>query len=171
MMSDVIRQETVIFLLAVAHGIGLTLFYDLFRALRRAVPHGVAAVSAEDFIFWIAAGFLTFCFAFRYTDGVIRAYVSAGIAIGAVLYHFTVSVFVIRMAAGVFTLAKRLFSAAFLFWGRIFRHLSLYTSKLCRKIRRFLKKTIEFGKKRRYNDRKNEKIRGERCGKKKETSK
>ena len=87
------------------------------------------------------------------------------------LYHFTVSVFVIRMAAGVFTLVKRLFSAAFLFWGRIFRHLSLYTSKLCRKIRCFLKKTIEFGKKRRYNDRKNEKIRGERCGKKKETSK
>lgn len=153
MMSAVIHQETVIFLMAVLHGIGLTALYDLLRALRRAVPHGVAAVSCEDFLFWITAGFLTFCFAFRYTDGVIRAYVSAGIALGAVLYHFTVSTVVLKAVAWLF-----------------------------RKIRRFLKKTIEFKKKRRYNSDKNgsgegvstvtgnKKIRGERCGKKKETS-
>lgn len=171
MMSEVIRQETIIFLLAVVHGTGLTFLYDLFRALRRAVPHGAAAISAEDFVFWIAAGFLTFCFAFSYTDGVIRAYVSAGIAIGAVLYHFTVSDLVIKMAAGIFTLLKKLFSAVFLFWKVIFRSLFLHVIKLCRKIGRFLKKTIEFGKKRRYNGRKNERTRGERCGKKKETSK
>lgn len=31
MMSEVIRQETIIFLLAVVHGTGLTFLYDLFR--------------------------------------------------------------------------------------------------------------------------------------------
>lgn len=182
MMSAVIHQETVIFLMAVLHGIGLTVLYDLLRALRRAVPHGVAAVSCEDFLFWITSGFLTFCFAFRYTDGVIRAYVSAGIALGAVLYHFTVSTVVLKAVARLFTFVADVAAGVFSFWKRILMRLSFGTSRLCRKIRRFLKKTIEFKKKRRYNSDKNgsgegvstvtgnKKIRGERCGKKKETS-
>ena len=91
MMSDVIHQETVVFLLSVLHGAGLTFGYDVLRSLRRAFRHSMAAVSVEDFLFWLSAGFLTFCLAFFRTDGVIRGYVAAGMAIGAVLYHYTLS--------------------------------------------------------------------------------
>lgn len=57
MMSEVIRQETIIFLLAVVHGTGLTFLYDLFRRCGGSAARR-AAISAEDFVFWIAAGFL-----------------------------------------------------------------------------------------------------------------
>ena len=79
MMSSVIRQEIWLFLLSVLHGASLALFYDLFRSLRRAIPHGIVLLSLEDFFFWMTAGFLTFCLVFSGTDGVIRGYVAAGI--------------------------------------------------------------------------------------------
>lgn len=102
MMSQVIRQETMVFFMAVVHGAMLALFYDFLRALRRIVPHGFAAVSAEDFLYWLAAGFLTFCLLFLETDGEIRAYVAVGIGLGAVLYLLVFSRYVIAAMTAVF---------------------------------------------------------------------
>lgn len=147
MMSDVIRQETVVFLLSVLHGVMLTFLYDLLRALRRAFRHGVAAISIEDFLFWLAAGFLTFCLAFSETDGVIRWYVAVGIAAGAALYHETASPWIVRGLAGLLRLIK---GAAGWVIGRIrrvVRILSLPVKKFYTKI----KKRIEKEKKTDYN--------------------
>ena len=60
MMSDVIRQETTVFFLAIALGAGLSFFYDFLRVLRRMIrgyietrtgkawqPEGPARVSAS----------------------------------------------------------------------------------------------------------------------------
>lgn len=140
MMSQVIRQETMVFLLSVLHGIILTFCYDLIRSLRRAFRHGLAAVSIEDFLFWLAAGFLTFCLAFLWTDGVIRGYVAAGIAIGAVLYHYTASSFVVR---GVSWFLKGIKRGVSLAWRIL--------SKPARKIWPFWKKIIEFARQKGYN--------------------
>ena len=105
MMSSVIRQEIWLFLLSVLHGASLALFYDLFRSLRRAIPHGIVLLSLEDFFFWMTAGFLTFCLAFSGTDGVIRGYVAAGIFLGAFFYHKTVSRWVVFVLGKTFQLA------------------------------------------------------------------
>lgn len=86
-MSTVIGQETTVFFQAVLHGMFLTLFYDLFRILRRLIRHCPAAVSAEDLCYWLAAGCFTFCFAFEKTDGIVRGYTAFGIVLGSVLYH------------------------------------------------------------------------------------
>lgn len=43
MMSDVIRQETTVFFLAIALGAGLSFFYDFLRVLRRMIRHGAVA--------------------------------------------------------------------------------------------------------------------------------
>lgn len=140
MMSEVIRQETIVFLLSVLHGAGLTFCYDLLRALRRAFAHGAAAVSVEDFLFWIAAGFLTFCFAFFRTDGVIRGYVAVGIAIGVILYHFSISSAIVFLFSRFFLLIRRLCC-------RLWSLLSLPLKKTCR----FWQKTIEIVGKNGYN--------------------
>lgn len=108
MMSHVIRQETAVFLLSVAHGALLTLVYDFFRALRRVFLHSAAAVAAEDFFFWLAAAFLTFCLAFLKTDGVIRGYVAVGIVLGAVVYHVGPGKIVLRGLCFLFRAVKRL---------------------------------------------------------------
>jgi spore cortex biosynthesis protein YabQ len=106
MMSQVIREETIVFLMAVGHGAALSLAYDLLRALRRIVPHGTAAVSVEDFLFWIAAGFLTFCFLFLKTDGEIRGYVAVGTGLGISLYLLCFSHFVLQFLTFLFSKVK-----------------------------------------------------------------
>lgn len=159
MMSRVIQQETVVFLLSVLHGIGLTFGYDLLRSLRRVFRHGVFAVSAEDFLFWLTAGFLTFCLAFFKTDGVIRGYVAAGIAIGAILYHYTVSSLVVRAVSGLLKGIKHIFC---LVWRIL--------SKPARKIWLFWKKSIEFTRKKGYNVTKIRIRRGNSHGRKKKAA-
>lgn len=139
-MSAVIRQETVIFALAVLHGAGLTVLYDVLRALRRAFVHGLAAVSAEDFLYWLTAGFLTFAFAFLRTDGVIRGYVAVGMALGAILYHFTLSSLFVGGLAWILRMIKKLSAAL----GRL---LSKPVKNICKKC----KKLVEFIRKTRYN--------------------
>lgn len=140
MMSQVIHQETVVFLLSVLHGAGLTFVYDLIRCLRRTFYHGTVAVSIEDFLFWTAAGFLTFCLTFFRTNGVIRGYVAAGIAIGVILYHFTFSEMVLKTFSWLFRGIRRGFCLILqIVWKPL--------KKFCL----FLKKLIEFIPKRRYN--------------------
>lgn len=159
MMSQVIRQETVVFLLSVLHGAGLTLGYDLLRALRRAFRHGLIAVSVEDFLFWLLAGFLTFCLAFFRTDGVIRGYVAVGIALGAILYHYTVSSLVVRSVSTLLAGIRRLLC---LIWRIL--------SKPARKIWHILKKMIEFMHQKGYNVTKSRIKRGNGHVRKKKTA-
>lgn len=91
MMSEVIRQETAVFLLAVLLGIGLALLYDALRILRRVFRHGLAATGAEDLLFWLLAAVLLFTLLFYGTGGALRGYVLLGAALGAVLYGKSVS--------------------------------------------------------------------------------
>ncbi len=136
MMSQVIRQETMVFLTAVLHGALLALVYDLLRALRRVFAHSLAAVSAEDFLFWIAAGFLTFCLLFQETDGVIRGYVVVGAALGVILYRNLFGHLVLRVVTGILggirTAVKMIGKAA----GKVRRVVGGVLRKAAGKVRR-----------------------------------
>lgn len=176
MMSQVIRQETMVFFIAVGHGAMLALFYDFLRALQRIVPHGPAAVSAEDFLYWLAAGFLTFCLLFLETDGEIRAYVAVGIGLGAALYLLIFSRYVMAAMTAVFGTVRFLIrlirravrktvKAALRLAGKILSFVWIPARKLGRRIvvigrkvkknlgetAQKLKKRIEFIVKRVYN--------------------
>lgn len=165
-MSAVIRQETMIFLTAVCHGIIWTWVYDLLRAFRIAFSHNTAAVSAEDFLFWITAGFFTFCLTFFQTDGVIRGYVVLGIGLGAILYHYSVSRWMMRMVSEALKYLKNLM---LFFWEILISPV--------KKTGRIYKKVIEFAWKSGYNlsagnkCATKEKKRGSNYGKKKKASK
>lgn len=149
MMSEVIRQETIIFLFSVLHGTAMALLYDLIRAVRRAFQHKSAAVSMEDFLFWLTAGFLTFCFAFQNTDGVIRGYMAVGIGLGALWYHVTFSNRIVRYISWILCMEKRAAAAVV-----------DTLSKPVKKIWQIWKKMIEFARKKGYNSR--EKIKNQR---------
>ena len=176
-MSEVIHQETMVFLVSVCHGVLMTFLYDLLRAVRRAFSHNLIVISAEDFLFWMTAGFLTFCLAFLKTDGEIRGYVAAGIGLGAVFYHYSVSTVIVKILSEGLRLLKKL-------WKFICKWLI----KPVRKTLSICKKGIEFARKSGYNlcvkrkkrhggdlqddDRHEYKNkRGRRYGKKKKTSK
>lgn len=124
----------------VLHGAVLTLSYDILRALRRSFRHPLAVLSAEDFLFWLLAGLLTFRVSFLETDGTWRTYIAVGMMLGFLLYHLTVSRLVVVLLSGLFRLAWR--TAAF-----PWRILSIAVKKICK----ICKKRIEFHRKRVYN--------------------
>ena len=96
MMSDVIRQETTVFFLAIALGAGLSFFCDFLRVLRRMIRHGAVATGIEDLLFWLFGACLLFALMFYGTDGELRGYVLLGTLCGALLYLQTAGPLLIR---------------------------------------------------------------------------
>ncbi|MCD7832395.1 MAG: spore cortex biosynthesis protein YabQ [Lachnospiraceae bacterium] len=145
-MSGVIRREAAIFLISVLHGAALTLLYDFLRALRRSFRHSLPVLSIEDFLFWLFAGFLTFYLTFRETGGVIRGYVAAGMGIGILLYHFSVSPKVVQLLSSLFSLLYQAVTYPLRVLLTVARKIAGFFCKIN-------KKRIEFTRKRVYNRR------------------
>lgn len=82
-------------------GIFLTWFYDLFRILRRVVPHGIFWVSAEDLIFWISASIGIFLLLYYENNGAFRWFAVFGAGGGMLFYKKTVSELWVRILSGL----------------------------------------------------------------------
>lgn len=66
--------------------------YDTIRILRRIVRHKTLIIPAvEDIIYWLYISVKVFSICFYVNDGVMRAFIIAGFAIGAVIYIRTLS--------------------------------------------------------------------------------
>lgn len=52
-MADFIVEELQKLGLMIGFGTAMAVIYDVFRILRRIIPHNFVAVSAEDLIFWL----------------------------------------------------------------------------------------------------------------------
>lgn len=104
-ISEGIFAELANVLAALLYGAALAAVYDVFRIFRRMIPRGVVCVSAEDILYWTAAGIGTVSFFFRVNSGQIRGYLAGGIAVGAALYHFLLGKWIV---AGVSRLIGRI---------------------------------------------------------------
>ena len=108
-MELTVAGQTWSFLYSLLLGMGLGLFYDVFRILRIALPHRTIAVAIEDIFYWTSAAFLTFFF-FFYTDGGrIRIYLLTGEAIGFLLYYFTLGAVIIGAAKRIIAALRWIF--------------------------------------------------------------
>lgn len=72
-------------------GIAVSAFFDLFRAMRRAVRDngGVnpnAAVQLQDLLFAMSSFLFILLLIYRISDGVIRSYILLGLLLGMLLY-------------------------------------------------------------------------------------
>ncbi len=88
-----IREEMVVFLIAVLSGAIVRLIYQCIRCFRRIIAHQLMAVSVEDVIFWIGSAVYMFVQIYHTSDGSIRWYFVLGVAIGAVLMSVLFSAF------------------------------------------------------------------------------
>ena len=71
--------------------------YDIFRGLRKAIPHSDIIVGLEDIIYWF---FWTIVFIdniFKYSDGEFRIYIFVISAIGLIVYKYTISSGVLKI--------------------------------------------------------------------------
>lgn len=83
------QEELTLFGGAILLGIPAGLFFDLFRLLRRLLPHRTAAVAAEDVLWLLGVGTLLLCYASGFAKGVFRGYFAVGCGLGFVLYECT----------------------------------------------------------------------------------
>ena len=89
------QQQAELFLYFVGFGIACGLVYDLLRAFRREVRHGIAAVTIEDTI--LGATVCIGCYGlFLWKNrGALRSFGFIGLFCGAALYFLTVSPWVV----------------------------------------------------------------------------
>ena len=77
-----IREEMMVFLAAVVSGAIVRLVYQCIRCFRRIVSHTLAAIGAEDLIFWLGSAVYLFVQIYHTSDGSIRWYFVLGVVLG-----------------------------------------------------------------------------------------
>lgn len=102
-----VSEQCALFLLSVVLGIGIGVFYDVFRTLRIVFPPAAKknAVFAEDIVFMVASGAAIFIYAAVLCRGQVRFFCVIGTILGFLLYIATVGsliVGILRSAASAF---------------------------------------------------------------------
>lgn len=135
--------ELQFFGLAVLRGVGILMLYDLLRIFRRVVPHGVWLIAAEDVLYWIGTALLVFQLLYRENDGAVRGYALFAVAVGMLLYHQTLSNWMVEHIAGILKLIFGIVLKPFrLIWGKIVQVLRMavrfYKKKWMKQLKEFL---------------------------------
>jgi len=104
-------EQTVLFLTTVAAGVVMGFVYDLFRIIRKSFPHNSLMVQFEDIIYWAAVSFLMFYFMLHRNYGEIRFFSIVGAALGMIIYFFTFSVLIMKVAGAVIDVVQRVLLA------------------------------------------------------------
>ncbi|MGN1135049.1 MAG: spore cortex biosynthesis protein YabQ [Oscillospiraceae bacterium] len=100
-----VSEQCSLFLLSVILGMGIGVFYDVFRTLRIVFPPAAKknAVFAEDIIFMVVSGAAIFLYAAVLCRGQVRFFCVVGTLLGFALYIATVGSIIVgifRSAAG-----------------------------------------------------------------------
>lgn len=98
-MAAFIYDEMRLFLVCMLLGAVLALVYDLIRILRMLFHHKDFLVDVEDLLFWLFTAWLVFRTLFAYNRGALRGYAFLGLFLGFLLYAFTFSRILLKMAA------------------------------------------------------------------------
>lgn len=80
-----IKEETMIFVLAVLSGLIVRLAYRCISCFRQIIKHNLVVIGIEDLIYWGCSAIYLFVQIYHTSDGVIRWYFVVGVLLGAVL--------------------------------------------------------------------------------------
>lgn len=83
-----IGKEASIFLYAVLTGVVTFSAYQILVLFRKLIPHHIAAVNAEDFLYWLGISAYIFRQMYQTTYGSIRWFFVLGVAVGNILAYF-----------------------------------------------------------------------------------
>ena len=135
-INEVIQEEAVFFGISFLVGMGLVMFYDVFRILRRVIKHGTIWIGIEDLSFWLMCTVSVFLLLYRENDGMIRFFAFAGILFGMGVYLAVFSRFVVRFFVWILSgILKRVQKIVQVLFGPI--------RKIVKKILVFFKKWLK----------------------------
>lgn len=114
-MQDFFSNQFGLFLMYISTGILISLLFDIFRASRRTIKTSDIVTYIEDIIFWILATLLLLYITFILNSGNIRLFNFIGLALGGILYYFTVSKYFIKIMVTILNFTKKVFLKIFSF--------------------------------------------------------
>ena len=135
-VSEAIGNEALFFGVSVLCGMGLIFTYDLFRIFRRLLSHGNIWIGVEDVCYWIFCTVAVFLLLYQGNDGMMRAFCFLGIGLGAVIYAFFLSRFVVKIFV-------RILGSILKFFGKILGVIGRPFVRSGRKILNFLGKQLK----------------------------
>lgn len=142
-MSPGIFKELQFFGLAVLRGVLILVLYDVIRIIRRVMPHGIWAVTLEDAAYWVATALLVFQLLYRENDGAVRGYALLAVAVGMLLYHQTISNWLVAHISGIlrwcFGIILKPFAVIYRKVVQVFRMaVRFYKKKLKKQLKEFI---------------------------------
>jgi len=146
-MSD----QTWLFLTTVAAGFAIGFVYDIFRIVRKTIPHNNFIVQLEDILYCVAVSLLMFYFMLHRNYGEIRFFSIAGAALGMVLYFCSLSPLIMKVSVTVIRFFQKVVIAVLniLLWPikAIIKLLAIPVKWLFRGIFIFFRKKVKFVRK------------------------
>ncbi len=107
MVSAKTAAEFRLFLQMALWGWGMGMVYDGLRIGRNTIRHSQRWVDREDLVFWLCAGFLFFDYLVRHGEGQLRLSEILGAGLGAALYQYTVSPFLVKTGSYLLGFLKK----------------------------------------------------------------
>ena len=96
-MDNTVISQLYSFLAYIISGVLISVFFDIFRVLRKSFKTSDLVTYIEDIIFWLATGMFLLYVIFKFNNGEIRAYIFLGIALGVTLYILLFSKYFIKI--------------------------------------------------------------------------
>ncbi len=128
--------ETTFLQHAFCMGIYIPFVYDLFRVLRRVIPHSNWMVSLEDMSFWVYCAAKVFLMMYHESNGTLRWFAVCGALVGMFLYLKFISPIWVKFAT--FILGK--------VWEILLKILVFVLKPITKTLRR-IKKKLTFQRK------------------------
>jgi len=144
-ISEAIGNEAIFFLTSILCGMGLVFVYDMFRILRRLLPHGNLWIGIEDICYWLFCTVLVFLLLYQGNDGRVRGFAFLGIAIGVVVYAWLLSRFIVTLCVKVFGAILKLLRKVLRTLGKPFVQSGKKLVQFFRKQLKKLYKAIKMG--------------------------
>ncbi|MGN0293309.1 MAG: spore cortex biosynthesis protein YabQ [Lachnospiraceae bacterium] len=85
-MAGFIVSQSASFLAFFCCGVCAAAFFDLFRMLRKLLPHSRLAVALEDIIFWTVTGICAFLLLMIFQSGRLRIFLPIAFGMGSALW-------------------------------------------------------------------------------------
>ncbi len=102
-------NELIIFIKTLIFGMGVGIIFDIFRIIRKTIPHYDFLVIVQDFLFCILSAAYVFLLVYFLNLGEVRLYILLGILLSNIIYFLCLSKYLINVFTWIFTPFKILF--------------------------------------------------------------
>ena len=135
-----IDNQLVEFFIYVVSGIAISIFFDIFRVLRKSIKTSNIMTYIEDFVFWIIVGVFLIWELFTISYGYLRSYIFIGLILGIVLYLLTFSKHFININVKILDKIKKIILKI----SSILKNFTLLIGKILKPLLILVRKPIYF---------------------------